>query len=91
MLFNCLHCCKAISSQAPTCPYCMLETNSMVREVTPAAVPKAPKFAFFMKRSAYRARKAAEGIADKLPKKLPEAPKMPNIAQVVNGLRAVKH
>ncbi len=33
MLFNCINCCKAISSQAHTCPYCLVGTDKAVREM----------------------------------------------------------
>lgn len=33
MLFNCINCCKAISSQATTCPYCLVGTDHAVREM----------------------------------------------------------
>jgi hypothetical protein len=86
MLFNCLNCCKAISSQAQSCPYCMIETNSMVQQVQPQQAIQTPKLAFFMKRSAYRARKTAEAISGKLPTPKP----LPNVAQIVHGLHVAK-
>ena len=85
MLFNCLNCCKAISSQAESCPYCMMAMSGMVAQVAPAQQSKSPQMAFFMKRSAYRARKTAEALSEKLPKSLP------NVTQIVQGMRAVKH
>ncbi len=33
MLFNCINCCKAISSQATTCPYCLVATENTIREM----------------------------------------------------------
>lgn len=85
MLFNCLNCCKAISSKAESCPYCMLGTSSMVREVQPAQPSQIPRLAFFMKRSAYRARKTAESIGEKLPQSMPK--KMPHITHIVQGMK----
>jgi len=63
----------------------MLGTSSMVQQVTPQQAPTSPKMAFFMKRSAYRARKTAEALSNKMPKSLP------NVTQIVHGMRTVKH
>ncbi|KKR09079.1 MAG: hypothetical protein UT36_C0002G0045 [Candidatus Peregrinibacteria bacterium GW2011_GWF2_39_17] len=33
MIFNCLNCCKAISSLHKCCPYCMVEVHEAVEKV----------------------------------------------------------
>lgn len=33
MIFNCLQCCKAISSMHKSCPYCMIEISSALEKV----------------------------------------------------------
>ena len=33
MLFNCINCCKAISSQAHICPYCLVGTDEVIRKM----------------------------------------------------------
>ena len=40
MLFNCLQCCKAISSRVAQCPYCRIDIEAMVRQL---AVTKEPE------------------------------------------------
>ena len=34
MIFNCTSCCKAISSSAEVCPYCMIEIAGVAKEIT---------------------------------------------------------
>lgn len=33
MLFNCLQCCKAISTRVTQCPYCRIDTAEMVNKL----------------------------------------------------------
>jgi len=44
MIFNCLNCCRVISSRHEKCPYCMVEVaKTFAVEEKPAVMIKAPE------------------------------------------------
>lgn len=40
MLFNCLQCCKAISTRVTSCPYCRIDTAEMVNKLALSRDPE---------------------------------------------------
>lgn len=79
MLFNCFSCCKAISSNASACPYCMVETTPMVQQMepeNPVAVYER-RWGFFLKKSAYKVERGAKEFGSN----------MANIPQIVQKTR----
>ena len=85
MLFNCFSCCKAISSNTGTCPYCMVETTPMVQQMEPenpaVATQERRRWGFLLKRSAYKAERKAKELTTNIG----------NIPHIVNKLRIANH
>lgn len=94
MIFNCANCCKTISSAGETCPYCLVQLQNVVDEMSIAPLrEKRAMFKFMAKKKIAQVHRVTRHVTKTATKvathhvteRAPET-----ITHIVNGLKTAK-